>query len=228
MKKKVGKRSLVLGATALVLAVLPLMTLAQGNQMMAQGKTEMQKMMVPLTKSVVDLRLAMRDLWVDHYVYTYLYIVSSLADLPDASAVANRLLRNQDDIGNAIKPIYGDAAGTKLTELLKAHIMIATEVVKAAVGGNAEEIKKAQAKWTANADDIAAFLSGANPHWPKAALLKMLQGHLDNTTQQAVTRIKKDWTGALAALDAAHVQMNALADALTDGIVMQFPDKFKK
>lgn len=32
--------------------------------------------------------------------WTRLYIVSALSDLPDAQATADRLLRNQDDIGN--------------------------------------------------------------------------------------------------------------------------------
>jgi len=30
-------------------------------------------------------------------------------------------------------------------------------------------------KWNANSKDIAAFLSGANPHWPKADIEAMLQ-----------------------------------------------------
>ena len=57
----------------------------------------------------------MRVLWEEHITYTRNYIISALAGLPDTDAVAQRLLRNQDDIGNAIKPFYGDAAGNKLS-----------------------------------------------------------------------------------------------------------------
>src|SRR6185369_11812704 len=72
-----------------------------------------------------ELRMAMRKLWEDHITYTRNYIISALADLPDQDAVAQRLLKNQDDIGNAIKPFYGDAAGQKLAGLLRDHITIA-------------------------------------------------------------------------------------------------------
>ena len=114
-----------------------------------------------------SLKLAMRGLWVDHTVYTRLYIVSAFADLPDAQAIAGRLLRNQEDIGNAIIPYYGKDAGNKLTDLLKQHILIATEVVAAAKSGDKQKFAESDKKWVANADDIAAFLSSANPNWPK-------------------------------------------------------------
>src|SRR5919197_754891 len=67
----------------------------------------------------IQLKLALRDLWIDHIVYTRNYIVSFAAGLPDTNIVAQRLLKNQEDIGNAIKPFFGNEAGDKLTSLLK-------------------------------------------------------------------------------------------------------------
>src|SRR5262245_45285414 len=109
--------------------------------------------------SSVDLRTAMRQLWEDHISYTRNYIISALADLPDTDAVGKRLLKNQDDIGDAIKPYYGAEAGKKLSGLLRDHILIAVEVVKAAKAGNNDELTAAQNKWSANGKDIASFLS---------------------------------------------------------------------
>ena len=179
-------------------------------------------------KSVVDLRMGMRKLWEDHIIYTRNYIISALAGLEDTGKIAERLLRNQDDIGDAIKPVYGDAAGGKLASLLRDHIMVATEVVKAAKMGNKEELAKANKKWEANADDIATFLSGANPNWPKQDLVNMLYKHLALTTGEVVSRLNKDWAADITYYDKGHEHMLMFADTLTDGIVKQFPDKFKK
>jgi len=189
-------------------------------------KSKMPTKMV-LTKSSVDLKMTMRKLWEDHITWTRNYIISALSDLKDAGKVAERLLRNQDDIGDTIKPIYGNEAGKKLAALLRDHILIATEVVKAAKMGNNEELTKANKKWYSNADDIAAFLSGANPNWPKQVLTDMLYKHLEYTTGEVVSRLKEDWQADIDFYDKGHVHMLMVADAFTDGIVKQFPNKFK-
>jgi hypothetical protein len=177
--------------------------------------------------SAADVKMAMRKLWEDHITYTRNYIISALAGLPDADAVAKRLLKNQDDIGDAIKPYYGEDAGKKLSALLRDHILIATEVVKAAKAGNQQQLADAQKKWSANGRDIAAFLSGANPNWGKSDLEAMLQKHLDLTTGDVVGRLKKDWDADVKSYDEGHVHMLMFADVLTDGIAKQFPAKFK-
>ena len=176
----------------------------------------------------VGLKLAMRKLWEDHLTYTRNYIISAVADLPDADAVAKRLLQNQDDLGDAIKPYYGDEAGKKLSALLRDHILIATEVVSAAKGGDAAQLAAAQTKWSANGKEIAAFLSSANPHWPLKDLEEMLQKHLDLTTGEVVGRLTKDWAKDIASYDEGHRHMLMFADLLSDGIAKQFPAKFKK
>jgi hypothetical protein len=81
--------------------------------------------------------------------------------------------------------------------------------------------------WTQNADDIAAFLSKANPNWPEADLKAMLHEHLALTTDEVVGRLKKDWAADIAAYDKGHMHILKLADALAEGIAKQFPDKLK-
>lgn len=176
----------------------------------------------------VELKMEMRKLWEDHITYTRNYIISALADLPDGDAVATRLLKNQDDIGDAIKPYYGDAAGKKLSVLLRDHILIATEVVKAAKTNGKDQLIEAQKKWSANGKDIAAFLSTANPHWPQKDLEDMLQKHLELTTEEVVGRLTKNWEADIESYDDGHAHMLMFADMLANGIVKQFPDKFNK
>jgi hypothetical protein len=176
----------------------------------------------------VDLRLGMRKLWEDHITWTRLFIVSALADLPDKAAATDRLLQNQVDIGNAIKPFYGDAAGDKLAALLKDHILIAADVVMAAKAGDKAKLDASKTRWTANADDIAAFLSGANPkNWPAADMKSMMRDHLQQTTSELEARLSKDWRADVAAYEKVHGQILKMADMLSDGIARQFPDKLK-
>jgi hypothetical protein len=187
-----------------------------------------EKGVVYYTKSAVELQKAMRQLWEEHIVYTRGFIISATAGLEDTGKVAERLLRNQDDIGNAIKPIYGEAAGNKLAALLRDHILIAADIVTAAKSGDNDGVAKGEKRWQANADDIAAFLSSANPNWPAQDIKNMMYKHLALTTTEVVSRLKKDWTADIEAYDKGHEHMLMFADMLTDGIVKQFPEKFKK
>jgi hypothetical protein len=181
------------------------------------------------SKSAIALRMTMRKLWEDHITYTSFYITSALAGSDDVGKVAERLLKNQEDLGNAIKPVYGDAAGNKLTALLKDHILIAVDLVKAAKEGNKEATEAADKKWYKNGEDIAEFLSGANPkNWPKKALTEMMFAHLAVTKDAVVAKLNKDYGAAIVAYDKGHDHILMMADALADGIVKQFPEKFRK
>ncbi len=169
----------------------------------------------------------MRKLWEDHVTWTRLFIVSALADLPDKGPTTERLLRNQADIGNAIKPFYGDAAGEQLTSLLKEHITIAAELVGAAKANDKAKQEDATKRWLANADRIAAFLSGANPkNWPSGEMKSMMHEHLNATTAEVVARLKSDWSADVAAYDKVHDQILGMADMLSTGIIDQFPGRF--
>ncbi|MBD0369823.1 MAG: glycosyltransferase, partial [Pyrinomonadaceae bacterium] len=162
------------------------------------------------------LQAAMRKLWEDHITWTRVFIISAAADLPDKATATNRLLQNQVDIGNAIKPYYGDAAGEKLTALLKEHITTAAEVVTAAKANDTAKMADANKRWFANADAIAAFLSGANPkNWPNAEMTKMMHEHLNLTTAEVQARLKGDWAGDVAAYDKVHEQILSMADMLS-------------
>ena len=171
------------------------------------------------------LQQDMRKLWTDHVVWTRNYIIAAVADQPDQQAAAARLLKNQEDIGAAIVPYYGKPAGDKLTGLLKEHITIATDLIKAAKTSDNESKDKADKKWHANAEDIAELLSKANPNWPKATLTEMMNTHLSTTTAEVVARLNKDWNADVKAFDAVYDHILKLSDALSDGIAKQFPQK---
>ena len=170
----------------------------------------------------------MRKLWEDHITFTRLFIVSFFGNLPDQGATAERLLQNQADIGNAIKPFYGDAAGDQLTALLTDHILIAVEVLEAAKNNDQPALQEAVNRWYANADDIAEFLNSANPeNWPLEEMRAMLRAHLDLTIEEALAQLNGQYAASIAAYDEVHNQALEMADMLSDGIIRQFPNKFR-
>ena len=205
------------------LVLFNLFVAASGNHVTAQ--TMQNKSM---SAKQADFQAAMHKLWVDHITWTRLFIVSAAADLPDKNATTNRLLQNQVDIGNAVKPYYGDAAGNQLTTLLKEHITTAAELVTAAKANDTAKVEDAKKRWFANADQIAAFLSKANPkNWSNAEMQKMMHDHLDLTTAEVQARLKGDWAADIAAYEKVHEQILQMADMLSAGIIKQFPEKFK-
>jgi hypothetical protein len=182
----------------------------------------------PISASELALRNEMRKLWEGHVTWTRMVIVSVAADLPDRQAAVGRLLANQDDLGDAIKPYYGDAAGERLAELLREHIVIAADVLAAAKAGDSDALNAALERWYDNGNEIAAFLNAANPrNWPLEEMRAMLREHLDLTTNEAVARLSGDWDADVRAYDRAHEQVLEMADMLSEGIVDQFPGRFR-
>lgn len=174
-----------------------------------------------------NLRMTERRLWMDHVLWTRSYIVSDLASLEDKVPVLERLLKNQDDIGDLIKPYYGEEAGETLSTLLREHISLAGQVVDAAQSGNTADLEKFNTLWYENADQIADFLSSINPHYSNKALKEMLHTHLQLLTDQVVARLNSNWQADIDAYDKGEDHMIMFADMLVDGIIKQFPKKFK-
>ena len=216
----------LLFASALVTAACSSGESEPAAQAQAPGESAAAPASNPAGQDPVAVHQAMRKLWEEHVTWTRLYIVSAVAGLPDLDATAGRLLQNQADIGDAIKPFYGEEAGAKLTELLRGHILTAADLLGAAKTGDEAKLTKAKADWYTNADEIAGFLAGANPAWPAETLKTMMRGHLDQTLAEATARLQGNWTQDIAEYDHIHNHILQMSDALASGIVTQFPAKF--
>ncbi len=213
------RRSLALLSMAGVLAAAVLSPLAP--QVSASPS-------VARTAKAVAFQSAIRKLWEDHVTWTRLYLVSAIAGLPDTRPTAERLLKNQADIGSAVKPFYGDAAGAKLTALLREHILTAADLVAAAKAADDAKVAAARGRWYTNADEIAGLLASANPRqWQKAEMRAMMREHLDLTLSEATARLKGNWDLDIATYEKIHVQILKMADLLSAGIIAQFPERFR-
>ena len=170
----------------------------------------------------------MRKLWEDHITWTRLAIVSFAGGLPDLQATEARLLKNQSDIAAAIRPYYGQAASRQLRDLLRQHILGAVALLQAAKSGDNAALTKAHDAWYTNGNQVADFLSKANPrNWPHGEMRSMMKTHLDQTLKEAVDRLNGRFGADIADYDAVHRHILEMADMLSDGIVAQFPARFR-
>ena len=180
-----------------------------------------------ISPNELALRRTMDRLWEEHVAWTRLAIISLTTNAPDTKATVARLLRNQTDIGNAVKPFYGAAAGKQLTALLREHILIAADLIAVAQKGDGAGVSAQQARWTKNADQIAALLSSANPRfWKLDAMKTMMHDHLRLTTNEVVARLQSNWAADVKAYDRVESEILHMSEMLADGLVAQFPARF--
>jgi hypothetical protein len=207
-------------AAAAALATALVLLLSAGHASPAAGPQ--------LSPKAVAFTRAMDRLWEDHVTWTRMVIVDFAAGLPDLKTAETRLLRNQADIGNAIKPYYGAAAGVRLTSLLRTHILQAVPVLAAAQAGDQAKLVESLDAWYANAGQIATFLSRANPQsWPLGMMTTMMKRHLALTTAEAVARLRGRWAADVAAYDRVHAEILDMSQMLSSGIIQQFPNRFR-
>jgi hypothetical protein len=70
-------------------------------------------------------------------------------------------------------------------------------------------------------------LHNANPNnWTLDALKGMMKMHLDTTLTEALANLHQDYPADAAAYDAVQAHILMMTDALSSGIIVQFPDRF--
>lgn len=179
------------------------------------------------SRKAVAFHDAMRALWEAHGAWTHMVIVSFVSGNPDLKADEEVLLHNQVDIGNAVKPYYGAAAGNRLTALLKAHILGAVDVLVAAKSGDKSKLTTAVTAWSANGRQIADFLHAANPKFlSRSAARQMMAVHLQQVIGQAVDELTGKYAAGARAFRPYIQHILDMADMISGGIIRQFPSRF--
>lgn len=182
---------------------------------------------VPLTSKTAELRLALRGLWEDHIFWVRnVVLMTKLGDKAAAKIAEEQAVQNAKDISNAIVPYYGKEAGEKLFGLLAGHYGAIKEYMNADFSGKKAAKEAAMNKMLRNADEIATFLSSANPNWPKEAVLGALKTHGGFHMTQIEQINAKNFAGEAKTWASMKAQINQVADILADGIVKQFSQKF--
>jgi hypothetical protein len=207
-------------ATLAVLAIGSIASVAPGYAARAHTHA--------LTPKTATLHDAMRTLWQAHGTWTERAIVDFAGGLPDVSVVVTRLLQNQTEIGNAIKPYYGNQAGNALAALLKTHINDAVALLKAAKSGDSRAVAAAKTAFYSNGNQVARFLHAANPHqWSLAAMATMMRTHLDQVVGLATEQLEGHYVPAVRLYNVYISHIQDMADMLSGGIIAEFPARFR-
>lgn len=207
----------VIGSVLVLLMLsVPFVTFAQGSS----GA-------VSMTSKPVELRLALRGLWEEHIFWVRnVVLMTKLGNKSAAKAAEDQVVQNAKDISSAIVPYYGKEAGDKLFNLLAGHYGAVKDFMIADFAGKKDGKATAMNKMLKNADEIATFLSSANPNWPRDAILGALKTHGGYHMTQIEQINAKNFAGEAKTWASMKTQIDQVADVLTDGLVKQFPQKF--
>lgn len=164
----------------------------------------------------------LRKLWEQHVMWTRSFVISAAHDLKDIEFVTKRLLENPTDFAKVLRQFYGEDIALQFEELLKEHILIAADIVKAMKANDSKEMESLLEKWYYNADQIAKFLSEINPYWDEEEWRAMLSSHLVLLEKEIMNRISGNYEEDVAIYDIIEDQALEMADYMSDGIIEQF------
>lgn len=178
--------------------------------------------------AVPKLQAAMRSLWHGHVMHTREYAMAVHAhDSAKAKAAADAVVANAKQIANAVGGFYGKPAGAQTLQLLAGHWGGVKALTDASAANDMAGEQKAMADLNNNVNDIAKFFSSANPNLPENAVQSLFAAHVAHHATQIRQIMSGDTQGEEATWTEMQAHMNVIADALTNGIAKQFPDKAK-
>lgn len=206
-----------------LIIVLALAALVGGCQTKGTRDTDQVSHHPKLTSTQMD----MRDLWIDHIFWVRSVVIARANKDKKAEEEAEKqVVANARKIAGSIEGFYGKPASDKLFELLSGHYGAVKEYMIATIPKpNTTKQNAATDKIVSNANEIATFLSEANPNLPKDTLINLLTAHGSHHIAQINEIQKKDFASEAQTWEIMKQHIYTLSDALIAGIAKQFPDK---
>jgi len=172
-----------------------------------------------LTPKQLLLLNTLRRLWIEHVLWTRLFIASTASNLADLEYVTKRLLQNPADFADVLRPFYGEEKAAKFNKLLTEHLEIGAQLVNAAKARDTKAADEERTKWYANADAIAAFLSEINSYWSKNAWKTMLYDHLEMTENEASQILTGQYDASISQYDSIQKKALEMGDYKASGMI---------
>ncbi len=170
----------------------------------------------------MNLMNALRKLWFENVMWTRLYMVSALSELPDLENSAERLFRTPSDFAVMLEFFYGGQKADAFRSLLEEHLKIYASIVDNAKVKNIKAMEQYGILWCRNADRLAAFLAGINPCWPEDEWKKLMHEYLEFLTDVVTSRMTGEFCKDVMLFDQVEGQALAMADVMAAGMIRQF------
>ena len=201
----------------LVLAVLGMVGCAHESRVVADATLA----------DAADTNAAMRELWAGHIFWIRNVVLDNATGNPAARDIADKeVVANAKQIASTISPFYGEAASDKLFTLLADHYAAIKAYSDATVVGDKPQEDAALVHLASNADDIAVFLSEANPYLPKDTVRGLIAAHGAHHVAQIIQLQEHDYRREAQTWRVMRQHVDVIADALTTALAKQFPTKF--
>lgn len=212
----------------LILLAMLITGLAAGPALAGEHSHKSAKKQETAVTKVADLQAGLRDLWLGHvYWVRNVAVAAKYGDNEAAKVAEDKAVENAKSIAGAVEPYYGKEASEKLFGLLAGHYGAVKGYMTAAYAGDKAGKESSRDKLVKNADEIAVFLSGANPHLTKATLTALLYAHGGHHMAQLDALAARDYAGEAKLWGDMKDHMYVISDALAGGLAKQFPKKIR-
>jgi hypothetical protein len=199
-----------------------LMTIGSSSPALADSHTTFTE-----TVSIMQTKMALRDLWVEHVFWIRSYVLATKAgDEAQGKVAESQVVANAKALADTIAPFYGVPAADRLLELLAGHWGAVRDYNAQNIGNSQSGRDAAIQRLTANAGEIALFLSAANPYLPEQAVFGLLSTHGAHHVAQINQVTAAQFGDEAVTWEAMRAHMLTIADAIAEALAMQFPDRF--
>jgi hypothetical protein len=172
------------------------------------------------------LRVTLDRLLGEHLVLAAETMRAGLARTVDFDAARQALAGNSSDLQAAIATYYGAEAGQQFGQVWREHVDAYVAFIQAVAADDAAARTASLDRLHAYHDQIAAFLSSANPYLDAADVAALIRRHVQALISQVESAEAGDHERTIATIRGAYAQTFEVGDALAMAIAQQFPDRF--
>lgn len=158
------------------------------------------------------------QLWTERLVWVRQLIISQMLSLRDFPFVAQRLQRNDAELGQILGSVFGPEAGARFEQLLGEYIRNLNGVASTVKSGNDPDPLMQQ--WYGSAAEIGEFASQINPYWGKSAVESLIDDEI-GLESDLLSGLKNDeFARVVANFDPAYDKALEAARFMIYGIKM--------